>query len=235
MTSNTSRRGLIWAIGGAAVLLIAIVAAIISAVTGTPETQGTTPTVPTKTSPSSTAQPKAAVVDEGVTKNGWVPEPITTDRATYIRAALAAASTFDPAKSTRDQFLAYLATWFTPDTRRTSPADREQATQHYLSALSESVVLPEEQWTQLRADHNTVSARVVGPIKYIAVPDDPGGMSIATADVVVTYRTGNVTNDDHVRVSVQVLCGSGSVPAPHSAQRAGDCKVVRYFDSALEG
>ncbi|KHK98836.1 hypothetical protein LK09_08150 [Microbacterium mangrovi] len=230
-----SRRGLIWATVGAVVLLIAIVAIIAATLNGAPQARPSSPAPTSSASPSSATQPQAAVVDEGVTQYGWVPEPITTDRETYVRAALAAASTFDPSKSTRDKFLAYLATWFTPDARWKTQADRDRATQLYLGALDESVVLPDDQWTQLRSDQNTVTAKVTGPIKYMAVPNDPGGMSIATADVTVTYRQGNVTNDDQVRVSVQVLCGSGSVPAPGSAQRAGDCKVVRFFDSALEG
>ena len=40
--------------------------------------------------------------------------------------------------------------------------------------------------------------------------------------------------DETVRVSVQVLCGEGSIPAPDSAQQPGDCKVVRYFSGSLE-
>lgn len=234
MTSAPSRRGLIWAIAGAVVLLLAIVAIIISAVTSRPESEPTTaPTSPRTSQPST--KPRGSVVDASVTKKGWVAEPITTDRDTYIRAALAAASTFDPSKSTRDQFLTHLATWFTPDTRRTDPTDRANATQLYLGELSRSVVLPDDQWSQMRSDQSVVTATVDGRIKHIAVPNAPEGMSIGTANVTLTYEQDNATNVEHARVSVQVLCGSGSVPAPNSAQQAGDCKIIRYFDTAVEG
>lgn len=238
MSSGQSRRGLIWAIAGAVVLLIAIVAIIFSGTAGGPDATPASPsgqsstTRPTATAPGASAQ--SAVVDSTVTKYGWLPEPITTNRDEYIRAALAAASTFDPSKSTRDKFLNYLATWFTPDTRRTSTADRAHATQLYLGELSSSVVQPDDQWTELRANQTSVTAKVTGPITYVTVPGDPGGMVIGTADVSLTYHQGGVTSDDRVRVSVQVLCGPGSVPAARSSQQAGDCKVIRYFGTAVE-
>lgn len=233
MSSGTARRGLIWAVAGVLVLLIAIVAIIFSATAGGPGAQPTPPPQRSAT-PNSSAPTTSSVVDPTVAQYGWMAEPITTDRDEYIRSALAAASTFDPSKSTRDKFLNYLGTWFTPDTRRTSSADRAHATQLYLGELSSSVVLPDDQWSEMRSEQSSVAARVTGPIKYVAVPSDPGGMVIGTADVTLTYHQGNVTSQDHARVSVQVLCGEGSVPAPHSSQQAGDCKVIRYFGTAVE-
>ena len=97
MTSaNSGRRGLTWAIIGGLVLVAGIVAIIIGALlaqrtptptdpTGEPTTQPTPPTTPGDD----------AVVDASVADHGWRPEPITTDPETYVRAALAAASTFD--------------------------------------------------------------------------------------------------------------------------------------------
>ena len=66
-----------------------------------------------------------------------------------------------------------------------------------------------------------------------------GDMRIGTADVVLTFTRsdgngGETSYEETVRVSVQVLCGEGSVPTPNTAQQAGDCKVVRYFSGSLE-
>lgn len=234
MSGNRPGRGLVWALVGAAVLIVALAAVILPALLGRPEARPTASQGATQNTPDGPTSAAAAVVDPSVTRYGWVPEPVTRDRDVYMRAALAAASTFDPSKSTRDNFLAHLATWFTPDTRRTNAADRERATQLYLGDLSRSVVLPQDQWDQMRSEQAAVTAKVDGPITHVAVSDDPGGMSIGTANVILTYRHGDVTNTEHVRVSVQVLCGPGSVPAPDSPQQAGDCKVVRFFDSAVE-
>ena len=235
MSAAQSRRGLVWAIAGAVVLLLAVVAMIISSLAGKPDSHTSTPPVASPSTPGTIAPPSGSVVDASVSRFGWLPEPITTNRDAYIRAALAAASTFDPSKSTRDNFLAYLATWFTPDTRWTHAEDRANATQLYLGELSGSVVLPDDQWAQMRTNRSTVSAKVDGPITYVTVPNNPGGMAIGTANVTLIYRQGTLVNEDHVRVSVQVLCGPGSVPTPKSAQQAGDCKVVRFFDTAVEG
>ena len=66
-----------------------------------------------------------------------------------------------------------------------------------------------------------------------------GDMTIGTADVVLTTTSsdgssGELSYDETIRVSVQVLCGAGSIPTPNSAQQAGDCKIVRYFTEPLE-
>jgi hypothetical protein len=85
-----------------------------------------------------------------------------------------------------------------------------------------------------------VTAEVSGDIAYTDVPEDASGdMRIGTADVVLTFTRSDSDGkessyDDKVRVSVQVLCGEGSVPSPNSDQQAGDCKVVRYFSGSLE-
>ena len=72
------------------------------------------------------------------------------------------------------------------------------------------------------------------------VAEDPSGdMHIGTADLTLTYTRVDGDGkeygfEEQVRVSVQVLCGAGSVPAPGSAQQAGDCKVVRFFTEPME-
>jgi len=237
-----NRRGLLWAVVGGVVLVIGILAIILVAIFS--QTPTPTPTTAESPSPDSTPQPSETVtseyVDASVSEKGWVPEPITTDADTYVRAALAAASTFDTQLSTRPEWLAYLDTWFTPDTRYTSEADRQSDMEASQLELRQGVVLPEEQWDSLANEDGRVAAAVTGDVEYTAVPDDPSGaMRIGTADVVLTYTRsdggdGETSYEDTVRVSVQVLCGEGSVATPNTAQKAGDCKVVRYFSGPLE-
>jgi hypothetical protein len=238
----SGRVGLVWAIVGGVVLLAGIVAIIASSLLS-PVAPPSTPsrsTAATASAPSPTSGAGGgAVVDPTASDRGWVPEPITTDRDAYIRAALAAASTFDTQKSTRDDWLTYLDGWFTPDTRyaEADQADRMKAAQ---VELRQGVVLPEEQWESLASEKGRVVAATTGEITYVPVTDDPSGdMSIGTSDVILTYTRsdgsgGETSYDEQVRVSVQVLCGPGSVPTPDTAQRAGDCKVVRYFTEPLE-
>ncbi|WP_019181145.1 hypothetical protein [Microbacterium yannicii] len=158
----------------------------------------------------------------------------------YIRAALEAAATFDTQKSTREEWLDYLDTWFTPDTRYTSEADQRAAMTESQGLLRQAVVLPKEEWESLASEDGRVVAATTGDLVYVPVTDDTtGDMSIGTSDVTLTFTrsdgSGSETSyEERVRVSVQVLCGPGSVPTPDSAQKAGDCKVVRYFTEPLE-
>lgn len=78
-----------------------------------------------------------------------MPEPITTDAEAYVRAALAAASTFDTTKSSRDAWLDYLDSWFTPDSRYATQADREDDMRASKLELRQAVVLPEDRWNSL--------------------------------------------------------------------------------------
>ncbi|MCK6065747.1 MULTISPECIES: hypothetical protein [Microbacterium] len=223
-------------------LLVAILAIVLAALFS----RGTAPAPVETTAANSapTADPttpvRGDVVDTSVVDKGWVPEPITTDAETYVRAALEAASTFDTQLSTRAEWLTYLDTWFTPDTRYTSEDDRASDMQTSQLELRQGVVLPEAEWDSLANEDGRVTA-VAGEVEFTDVPNDAsGGMSIGAADVVLTYTRsdgsgGDATSyDETVRVSVQVLCGAGSVPAPGTAQQEGDCKVVRYFSGSLE-
>ncbi len=243
-TAHTNRRALAWAVAGGVVLTLGIIALIVTRIsTDIPEptpspTASLTPP-PTSQSPSP-SETSASVVDPTAATRGWIPEPITTNPETYVRAALAAASTFDTTKSTRDEWLDYLDTWFTPDTRYATEADREDDMRASQLELRQAVVLPEDQWDSLADESGRVEAKVSGEIDFADVPgDDTDDMTIGTADVTLTFTStdgagGELSYDETVRVSVQVLCGPGSIPTPDSAQRAGDCKVVRYFSGPLE-
>lgn len=241
-TQRSGRGGLVWAILGGLVLVAGIVAVIVTAVVSQ-ATPDSTPT-PGSTAGSggpTTSEPAPAgeYVDPAAAEQGWAPEPITTDPEIYIRAALETASTFDTTLSSRDEWLDYLDTWFTPDTRY---ADADQAARMKSAQveLRQGVVLPQEDWDSLAGEDGRVVARTSGDIAIVSVAEDPSGdMAIGTADVTLTFTrsddNGNESSyDEIVRVSVQVLCGSGSVPTPDTAQQAGDCKVVRYFTEPME-
>ncbi len=245
MSQSSGRRGVAWAIIGGIVLLAGIVAIIVSAVLARPtptpsETTGSTASADPTASSGPDPDPGDAVVDPTAADRGWTPEPITADADTYIRAALAAASTFDTAKSTRAEWLDYLDTWFTPDTRFTDEADQRAAMTDSQTELRQGVVLPQDEWDSLAGEDGRVVAVLTSEITNVPVTDDPSGdMSIGTADVTLSFTRsdgsgGETSYDDHVRVSVQVLCGAASVPTPDTDQRSGDCKVVRYFTEPLE-
>ncbi|WP_454117946.1 hypothetical protein [Microbacterium lacticum] len=106
--------------------------------------------------------------------------------------------------------------------------------------LRQGVVLPQDEWDSLAGEDGRVVAVVTSEITDVPVTDDESGdMSIGTADVTLSFTRsdgsgGETSYDDHVRVSVQVLCGTASAPTPDTDQRSGDCKVVRYFTEPLE-
>ena len=241
-TRNGGGRARLWAWVGGAVLAVGVVAIVVAAMTSTqgsptpsPSPTGASPTQPSA-SPSSDDQ---RVVDADAAKKGWKAEPITTEPAVYAAAALEAAATFDTTVSSRDDWLAYLETWFTPDTRYAPESEREQRMDAALLELRQGVVLPEEEWESLAAEDGRVVA-TAGDVALSPVPEDASGdMAIATADVVLTFtRTDGAgvesSYEESVRVSVQVLCGKESVPTPATAQQAGDCKVVRFFTEPVE-
>lgn len=242
-SQNSGRRGLLWAILGGLVLLAGIVAIIVASILSQPEPSpsGTDPgSEPTPQSTPSATTGSAASVDPSVAEQGWVPEPITTDAEMYIRAALEAASTFDTRLSSREEWLDYLDTWFTPDTRFTAEADQQSAMSASQLELRLGVVLPQQEWDSLAGEDGRVVAVTTGDVVFVPVSDDASGdMSIGTSDVTLTFTRsdsdgGEASYEEQVRVSVQVLCGPDSVPTPDSAQQPGDCKVVRYFTEPLE-
>lgn len=241
MRSHSSKRGLIWAIIGGLVLLVGLAALIITSL-GRSNDPGTIPaptTAPTLPSPNASTQ-DAAMVDEIATDRGWIPEPITTDAEAYVRAALAAGGTFDTTRAAYEEWIEYLGTWFTPDTRYASEADRQAELEAAKLEMRQTVVLPESQWNSLASEDGRVASVVKGDVDFSPVPQDESGeMTIGTADVTITFTRsdgadGEVSYEEMTRLSVQVLCGAGSVPTPDSMQAAGDCKVVRFFSEPVE-
>lgn len=241
-SERKNQRGLTWALIGGAILLAGLIAIFVNAALNQPAAAPTTPPATAPASPPSSTPPvpDGDVVDPSAVDQGWVPEPITTDPDLYTRRALEAASTFDTQLGERDEWLTYLDTWFTPDTRYTSETDRTEVMEGSQLELRQSVVLPEPEWDSLAQEDGRVTASVTGDVAYVDVPEDPSGdMRIGTADVRLTFtRTSGdgaeSSYEETVRVSVQVLCGAGSVPTPDSSQQPGDCKVVRYFPEPME-
>ncbi|GAA3920923.1 hypothetical protein [Microbacterium invictum] len=236
-----------WAVIGGLVLVAGIIAIIVGAVTSrgpdatvTPPASSDPTPQPNPTASAPTTAPPGNVVDASVAERGWVPEPITTDAETYVQAVLAAASTFDTTRSSRDEWLAYLDTWFTPDTRYESEADRAETMKASQLELRQGVVPPQEVWDSLAGQDGRVEADVSGDIALAEVPEDASAqMRIATGDVELTFTQTDGTGaessyTEDARVSVQVLCGADSVPSPNTSQRAGDCKLVRFFTEPLE-
>lgn len=242
MAERTRRTGLVWAIVGGLVLIIGIAALVIGSMLGAPTTPAPTASSEpdsTPATPSDTSS-DAPVVDPTAAERGWVPEPVTTDADAYVSAALAAAGTFDTTKSNYEEWIAYLGTWFTPDTRYATEADQQAELEAAKLELRQGVVLPEQEWDSLANEDGRMSSIVIGDVVFSAVPQDVSGdMTIGTADVAITFtRSGGsgaeASYDESTRVSVQVLCGPASVPVPDSPQQPGDCKVVRFFTEPVE-
>ncbi|MCC4248255.1 hypothetical protein [Microbacterium testaceum] len=235
-------RNFAWLIAGGAVLAAAVILAVTIAITPregaapAPEPSGSS--TPTATTPAPTAS-NASVVDASVTELGWVPEPITADEEVYLRAAIEAAGTVDTTRATREEWVTYLDTWFTPDPRYTDPEEQAAQVTRYQQEMREAVVFPDAVWASLEDEDGRVVAITVGEMSYTPVPDYAGDdMFIGTSDVILTFTEEGEDSAEHsyeeqVRVSAQVLCGDASVPTPGSTQAPGDCMLIRFFDSAL--
>jgi len=242
MNEGRSRR---WGLILAALIGAAVVVVVVIVLLGRGSGGGDAKPTPSLPMPSASASPTSTegggdVVDPDVAKRGWLPEPITQDADAYARAALEAAATFDTRHSTRDEWVKWLSTWFTPSPLYENPQDALGQMARYEAELAQTVVVPQSQWDDLAKNDGHVTARVDGPIDYLDQPDAASKhVRTGTANVVMMFaQTGDGTGgetsyDQTVRVSVQVVCGGASVPTPGSTQRAGDCKVVRFFDTAV--
>lgn len=230
-------RGWVWAVAGGVVVLGAGVILAVGLLS--PDDPAATPAASDTGSPRPTASgatvppPTGDVVDASVAAKGWVPEPITRDPEMYAAAALAAAGSFDTTASEYGGWVSYLETWFTPDTRYVNERDRDDELGAAKLELRQSVVQPEEAWDALAAESGAVTATASGDITQSPV-EGASDQSIWTGDVTLTFQrsapSGETTSyEERTRVSVQVLCGSETVPTPGSAQAPGDCKVVRFF------
>jgi hypothetical protein len=242
MTGDFGRRKgrAVRAVLGVIVLFVAIIAIVLSQLGGSgshPEPMSTRtgqPGAPPPPDPTGTAD----VVDRGVGAQGWVPEPITRNPDVYVRAALEAAGTVDTTRTTRSEWVSWLQSWFTPNPLYENKQDGLDQMAAYKAELDQAVAQPQQMWDELASEKGRVSAHVQGKVDYLKLAEtSQRRMWTGTADVVMTYtRTENgseVRYDETVRVSVQVVCGGQSIPTPDSAQRAGDCKVVRFFDTAV--
>jgi hypothetical protein len=237
-----ARRRIVWAFISAAVLCAGIIALVVAGLGkggATPPTQKP----PQSGSPSATSTPPPTssdleYVDQNVTALGWVPEPITHDPETYARAALEAAGTFDTRVATRSEWVDWLESWFTPSPLYDQEQDALDQMAGYKAELDQAVLLPQSAWNDIASEDGRVSSRVASEIQYLELPETTQKkVWTATADVVMTYTRSadgrDVEYEETVRVSVQVVCGGVSVPVLGSAQRPGDCKVVRFFDKAV--
>lgn len=245
--AEKSRRGLALAIVGGVVLLAGVVAFAWIGIGNMldddadetqPDPQSSQTSAPTP-APSSSATPAGDVVDPSVTERGWVPEPITTDAAAYATAAIEAAGTVDTTLSTRDEWVSYLETWYSPEYVLDRQERNERISESRLGELRHDVAYPEEVWDSLASERGRVTATVVGEPDLIQSRDDMNGRSVYTASVDVTQRRtspdGQVNEfTEQVRVSIEVECSPETVPAPNSAQRSGDCKVARWLPEPSE-
>lgn len=238
--ANEERRRMriVWAVVGAVVLVGALIAILVATQHGTSNDPDPSPSTPAAGSPAPPHPPSGDLVDPSVAERGWVPEPITRDPDVYARAALEAVGTFDTREATRGEWLSWLDSWFTPSPLYENPQDALDQMTGYQAELDQSVVLPQQMWDDLASEDGRVTAEVTSDIDYLELPETTAqNMLTASADVVLHYaRTADgqdVSYEETVRVSVQVVCDGASVPTPGSAQQAGDCKVVRFFDQAV--
>lgn len=224
------------------VLVIVVIALLGRGSGGTvaPSRSPSRATISQSASPTTSPVASSSAVDPNVATRGWVPEPITQDPDVYVRAALEAAATFDTRHATRDQWVAWLGTWFTPSPLYDHAQDALDQMAGYKAELNQTVLIPQSQWDDLAKNDGRVSGRVDGQIVYSDQADATlKHVRTATANVLTTFTqagdsaAGDASYEQTVRVSVQVVCGGESVPTSGSAQRAGDCKVVRFFDTAV--
>ena len=244
--NGMSRRGVLWAIIGAVVLVAAVIGSIVLVANreSSPEpTSSSTydpgPSNPGEPTSTATVDADGSGPEEVVYGNapefGWVAEPITTDPEVYLRAAFNLPRTYDTSAATRDQFGDYLYTWLTPDPRYADPDDKIEGQRRDLILQ----VLPTAaDWEDFATRSVKVVSRLSGDIEISETPNAPsvGTMVTAHAPVTVTYSgvdSGGVAfeYDIEEQWTVQVYCDGPTVPVPDTAQTVGDCKLVRIFSA----
>ena len=225
-------------VAGSLVILGAIVGYIVVLVNSAPQASPA-PRPSTSTTPAgtpSTAPSNGAVVDPSAAELGLVPEPITEDIDVYADAALRMPWTYDTTKVSLDQFKDAIRPWFTGDPGFTSAADAEVARKGKILALFQSDFFPSYQtWDALTSTKARSTAELAGPITYENVFDDAtGNMRVATGQLKVTVTqddggTAPATMESVIEAKVSILCDPSTQPAPNSAQKPGDCKVITYI------
>lgn len=220
------------AVLGVLVIVFAIAAVVIALINRGGESTNTTPPTsePTVSSSAPTSEPSPTNEEpENVTAKGWVAEPITTDPAVYADAALRAVSTFDTTLATREEFVAYLETWLTPQVGNTSTGEiSEDMTERNREAVSNDIVVPEDQWAYIAPLGVTAIAEITEP-----TPDVEDGVTQGWAsEATTTFQPGATGGTEEPwaetrRLDVLVSCHEWSVPT-QPGQEPGDCKVVRW-------
>lgn len=225
---------------GAAVILFALVIGITSNLfrspNASPEPSSSTSPVPGATgagpSPSAPASPGGEGQGSAPVE-GWVEEPATSDPEEYAAAAIRAVTTFDPAKSSRDEWVAYLESWMTPALENNGEPN-QKVTDMNKRVLRSEVAMDAEQWEYIASVRGTVE----GQFEQL---ESLGGRAeyqeyVLLADVQQMVRPGDGQTDawaEARRVSVYIEC---SDRVEHTgSQKPGDCKVIRWADQTPEG
>lgn len=221
---------------GAAVIVFALVIGVTTNLFRGPEASPGPSPVPGATgagpSPSAPASPGGE--GQGSTPvEGWVKEPATSDPEEYATAAIRAVTTFDPAKSSRDEWVAYLESWMTPALENNGEPNQKVTDMNKRVVRSE-VAMDADQWDYIASVRGTVE----GQFEQL---ESLGARAeyqeyVLLADVQQTVRPSDGQTDawaEARRVSVYIEC---SDRVEHTgSQKPGDCKVIRWADQTPEG
>ena len=229
-----SRFLIVGSIAGAALLAVAVTVGVVALVTrdDTPEVTTSPTAVPSASSP--TSSPAATPGGTGDAKaHGWVQEPVTTDPDKYAEAALRAISTFDTTLSTREEYLAYLETWMTPQVGNTTTGEiNPDATENNKRILDREILPTEDMWAGL------AEARGFGTPEYDTIEQLVSGVTNGYSVEMDTVYTPREEGDfdsgpwaESRNILIQVMCNEWAVPSPEKGQQLGDCKVVRWVNS----
>lgn len=233
--SKRSRFLVVGSIAGAVVLAVAVTVGVVALVNRDAPPDGTTsPTAaPSASSPTSSPPATSGGRSDDAEAHGWVQEPVTTDPGEYAEAALRAISTFDTTLSTREEYLAYLETWMTPQVGNTTTGEiNPDATENNKRILDREILPTEEMWAGL------AEARGFGAPEYDAIEQlSSGVINIYSVEVDTVYTPREEGNFDSGpwaesrNILIQLMCNEWAVPSPEKGQQLGDCKVVRWVDS----
>lgn len=239
-----------WAlIGGISggVVLVAGLAGLVVVGLGGGDAQPTEPAASSQPN-SSTAAPEPTPTESGegaapvTTENGWVAEPETSDPREYAAAAVEAVYTYDSTASTRDEFQAYLASWF--DIRPGLSEEQFEGAEELRASSLSDVVLDIAEWDQQRLAETKQVAAVETERMILDGDHADGGpqqqqLDLGIHQVSVPVRilydevdisTGEPVQYDYRLIqTLQVVCGNEEIPRDRSLA-PGSCKVVRFWD-----
>jgi len=163
---------------------------------------------------------------------GSVQEPATSDPEEYAAAAIRAVTTFNPAKSSRDEWLSYLESWMTPALENNGEVNQE-VTDMNKRALRSDVAIDADQWDYIASVRGTVEGQSeeLEPLGGRAQYQE----YLFLADVQQTVRPADGQTDawaEARQISVYIEC-SDRVEL-NDSQTSGDCKVIRWSDQTTE-